>query len=340
MNDAETASIEAPLRAAGIIPAGTAARFIPLTGGVASDIWRVEAGSAVFAVKRALAKLRVAADWRAPVDRNESEAEWLRLAARVAPGSAPRVLHHDPSLGFFAMEYLPSERYPVWKAELRDGKVEPAFATRVGSTLAAIHTATAGDAKIARGFAFGEKFHAIRLEPYLEATARAHPGLAEKLYALSRDTLARHEALVHGDISPKNILVGPSGPVFLDAECAWYGDPAFDIAFCLNHLLLKCVWRPGHAARYLASFDALRSSYLSGASATLSGGIEGRVARLLPALTLARIDGKSPVEYIVEADDKARVRAVVVPLVATPPRDLDAVRAAWAAAFLRSEAYG
>jgi Ser/Thr protein kinase RdoA (MazF antagonist) len=210
----------------------------------------------------------------------------------------------------------------------------------VGSALAAIHAATACDRDIARDFNLDEKFHAIRLEPYLEATARAHPTLAENLLALSRETLARHEALVHGDISPKNILVGPAGPVFLDAECAWYGDPAFDAAFCLNHLLLKCVWVPAQADRYLAAFDAFVGAYLGGLPSRVAAEIEPRIARLLPALTLARIDGKSPVEYIVLESDKQRVRAVVSPLVASPPRGLDAVREAWAGEFAKGESHG
>lgn len=340
MTDADTAEIERKLRDAGVVPADAVASFVPLTGGVASDIWRVEAGSVSIAVKRALAKLRVAADWRVPVDRNASEAEWLRLAAKIVPGAAPKILHHDAAHGFFAMEYLPSARYPVWKAELRDGRIAPEFAAAVGSALAAIHAATTGDRNIARDFSFDEKFHAIRLEPYLEATARAHPMLAENLVALSRETLATHEALVHGDISPKNILVGPNGPVFLDAECAWYGDPAFDAAFCLNHLLLKCVWVPANAVHYLAAFDALVGAYLGGLEPRISAQIESRIARLLPALTLARIDGKSPVEYIVLESDKNRVRAVVSPLVASPPRAPDAVRQAWAREFVKGGLYG
>src|SRR3546814_8703169 len=102
-------------------------------------------------------------------------------------------------------------------------------------------------------------FHAIRLEPYLLATARAHPDRAAALESVAAETAATKRALVHGDVSPKNILVGPAGPVLLDAECAWYGDPAFDLAFCLNHLLLKCLWIPAAAPRFLVAFDALRS---------------------------------------------------------------------------------
>ncbi len=323
-----TDAIAALLRAGGLVPAGTDVQFVPLTGGVASDIWRVDAGARSFAVKRALPKLRVAADWHAPVSRNAAEADWLRIAARIVPGCVPEILFHDPASGLFAMDFLPPERFPVWKVLLRDGKADVAFATAVGHALARIHAATAGDSEIAKRFALDDTFHAIRLEPYLEATARRHPAIADRLFDLSRRTLACHQALVHGDVSPKNILVGPKGPVFLDAECAWYGDPAFDLAFCLNHLLLKCVWNRGATPALLDSFDALKDAYLGGKTGSA---VETRTAHLLPALLLARIDGKSPVEYIVRDEDRDLVRSVAVPLVATPAASLDMVRDAWAA---------
>src|SRR5205807_1910266 len=72
-------------------------------------------------------------------------------------------------------------------------------------------------------------FYAIRLEPYLVATAAKHPDMADTLQRLAQRTAASKHCLVHGDVSPKNILVAGHGPVFLDAECAWYGDPAFDV---------------------------------------------------------------------------------------------------------------
>src|SRR5437016_3999625 len=117
-------------------------------------------------------------------------------------------------------------------------------------------------------------------------------------------------ALVHGDVSPKNILVGRRGPVFLDAECAWFGDPAFDLAFCLNHLLLKCLWTPPSAHDFLSAFNSLSESYLAMVTWEPPAAVERRAARLLPGLFLARIDGKSPVEYITEESAKNRVRRV------------------------------
>lgn len=265
-----------------------------LSGGVSSDIWRVELARRAVCVKRALPQLRVTQRWEAPVERNRYERLWLEAAGRAVPGSAPRVLAHDDAAGLFAMDCLD---YPLWKNELRDGRADPAFAARVGASLAAIHAATAGREDIARTFATDDIFYAIRLEPYLVATAQAHGDLKELLSSLVKRTASTKVALVHGDVSPKNILVGPGGPVFLDAECAWYGDPAFDLAFCLNHLLLKCVWVPAAKPRFLECFDSLSRSYLSKFSI---GELELRTANLLPALLLARVDGKSPVEYLHE----------------------------------------
>jgi aminoglycoside phosphotransferase (APT) family kinase protein len=319
----------------GLVPAGAAVRFSALTGGVASDIWKVEAGNRVFAVKKALARLRVARDWRAPVSRNASEVDWLLTAGRVAPGAVPEVLAHDAEIGAFAMEYLAPTDYPVWKAELGAGHADPVFAAAVGRTIAAIHRATADDDAVAARFANDAVFHAIRLEHYLEATALVHPDLGPPLMALSRGTLAVKRALVHGDVSPKNILVGPGGPVFLDAECAWYGDPAFDLAFCLNHLLLKALWSPVARAGFDRCFRAMASAYLDAATFEPRASIEARAARLLPALFLARVDGKSPVEYLTSESDRDRVRRVARPLVANPVDRLDEIADRWATELSR-----
>lgn len=329
MASIESGAVAAFLRDAKLLHAGEEVQFTPLTGGVASDIWKVEAGTRTFAVKRALAKLRVAREWVVPVKRNASEVDWLRTAGSVVPTAAPHILAHDPEIGAFAMDYLDPARHPVWKARLAAGEADAMFAASVGGTIAQIHAATAHSDALARQFANDELFHAIRLEPYLEATAGAHPDLADALMQLSRDTLATKLALVHGDVSPKNILVGPDGPVFLDAECAWYGDPAFDLAFCLNHMLLKCVWVPRATKGFLACFDALTESYRARVTWEAPAELERRAARLLPALFLARVDGKSPVEYIVEETDKAKVRRVARHFIASPPERLAQVRDAW-----------
>src|SRR5262249_24054039 len=147
-----------------------------------------------------------------------------------------------PALGVLVMDYLPSQEYRLWKQLLRDGQVDPEFSGRVGAVLAQIHGFSAARPQLAEQFATDAIFFDIRLEPYLLATATRHANLAPALERLVEVTRSQRVALVHGDVSPKNILVGAQGPVLLDAECAWWGDPAFDLAFCLNHLLLKCLW--------------------------------------------------------------------------------------------------
>jgi 5-methylthioribose kinase len=318
------------LRRMGLAEAKERPRLTRLGGGVSSDIWRVDLRSGPVCVKRALAKLRVEQDWFAPVERSRYEVAWLRAAAAIAPHSVPKLLGVDQVTGSFAMEFLDPLLYRNWKEELCDGRVDMRAAAAVGGVLARIHAATAGRADIAATFPSDAIFHAIRLAPYLEATALRHPDLAPRLKALVKTTANTKAALVHGDVSPKNILLGAHGPLFLDAECAWYGDPAFDIAFCLNHLLLKCLWRPAAAPDFLTAFDTLAEAYLAGVKWEMRAAIEARIAALLPGLFLARIDGKSPVEYVTEEDDKNRVRRVARHLLEMTLERVAAIRAAWA----------
>lgn len=303
----------------------------PLTGGVSSRIWKVEGGGKAFCVKQALGRLKVEAQWCAPVERNGFEVRWYEVAGRVAPGSAPRVWWHDDERMFFVMEYLDPSSHELWKEKLMAGRVERRDAVEVGRVLGRIHAAAAGDPDVAARFPRTDIFHAIRLEPYLLATGARHPDLAPRFEALCRDTAATRPTLIHGDVSPKNILIGPAGPVFLDAECACMGDPAFDIAFCLNHMLLKCLWRPSATTRYLDCFAALAEAYLASVDWEKRDGLEARAAALLPALFLARIDGKSPAEYVTDEDDRDKVRRCARGLLARPVPRLEAVALAWRA---------
>jgi aminoglycoside phosphotransferase (APT) family kinase protein len=329
---AQPGELEESLCRLGLLEAGEAATITPLTGGVSSDISLVEAGGRRFCVKRALPRLKVAALWEAPIGRNAAEAAYFRAVARWLPRAVPRILAEDPHAGLFAMDYLPPERFPLWKAELLEGRVDQAFAASVGRDLALIHARSAADPDVRKAFAHDETFEAIRIEPYLRATARAHPALAARLDALAEITLSTKRALVHGDVSPKNILLGPDGTVLLDAECAWFGDPAFDLAFCLNHLLLKGAREGAGKAPYLAAFAALAGAYFAGVDWEAPAEVEARAAGLLPALFLARVDGKSPVEYLTREAEREAVRSCAAPLIAAPPRTVAAVAEAWSRA--------
>lgn len=334
MNDTDTTErlppeVASSLAAASLIEGTDAYVAERLVGGVSSDIWKVTAGSRVFCVKRALEQLRVAAEWHAPVERNAYEVAWCRVASEVAPGVAPEILLHDPTAGLCAMTYYPAGLYPLWKPELLAGRVDVAAAGKVGERMARVHNGTAGRADVVAQFDNDGFFAALRLEPYLEATAKVHGDLAGQLTGLSRRTAETRRAMVHGDISPKNILLGPDGPVFLDAECGCIGDPAFDVAFCLNHLFLKCVARPDVARELMAAATALERGYFGTAAFEEAQALEARVATLLPGLLLARIDGKSPVEYITDAAQKQRVRDFARRHLAAATQRLAALRGEW-----------
>lgn len=279
--------------------------WTPLSGGVSSDIWHVQTSRGEFCVKRALAQLKVAADWSAPVERNAFEWAYLEVATKIAPGSVPRPIAHDPGRGLFAMAWLAPDRHKLWKTELLADRADPGFAAGVGHLVGRIHAATHRDPATPANFATDASFHALRLDPYIRATAEKHPDLAERLEAIVEATASTRLVLVHGDVSPKNILIGPDGPVLLDAEVAWFGDPAFDLAFCLNHLVIKARVVDGAPDGLLESFDALAGAYRGHIAWEEPETLEARAAALLPALALARVDGKSPLEYLDEAQQAA-----------------------------------
>lgn len=314
----------------GLLAEGEQFAVRTLAGGVSCDVYCVKIERRPpLVVKRALAKLRVAADWRAPPERASTEVAWLRLVAGIEPRWVPRVLGEDRERHVFAMTFLPPRTHPIWKAELAAGHVDVAFAGTVGAALARIHAATAGRADVAAAFDNGSQFRALRLEPYLLFAATRHPALAQALEDEVRRIAAARIALMQGDISPKNILCGPDGPVFLDAETACFGDPAFDFAFCLNHFALKSVWHPENTAQYAQAFRAMADAYLNGVTWEPRHDIDRRTARLLPMLLLARVDGKSPVEYLDADADKSFVRAAAIQMIVEPPQNLAMLASAY-----------
>jgi aminoglycoside phosphotransferase (APT) family kinase protein len=287
-----------------LIERGDQMHWTPLAGGVSSDIWRVDAGDKSWCVKRALAQLKVAAEWKAPVERNAFEWDYMQVASAIAPGHVPQPIAHDLERGLFAMAWLAPDHHRLWKSELLAGRVDPADAAAMGDLLGRIHAASARDSTLPARFATDVSFHALRIDAYLLATARAHPDLAARIEPIAAQTARTKRVLVHGDVSPKNIMLGPDGPILLDAECAWFGDPAFDLAFCLNHLLIKRLVVAGAADALATSFDALTSAYLAYVGWETPNALEARAAALLPVLALARVDGKSPVEYL---DERQRI---------------------------------
>lgn len=278
--------------------------FRPLAGGVSCDVWKVDTPRGPIVVKQPLGKLRVEADWEAPVERSENEVRWLQRARSVDQHLAPEVLAEFRTEHAFVLRYL--DNCPVWKDELTAGRVGMDFAAAVGRSIASVHGATADSAIDQRAFPSDAMFRALRVDPFILHVARTDLALAPILNAIADDLVSRRTALVHGDVSPKNILVGPDGPVFLDAECAVYGDPAFDLAFCITHLLLKAVWLGDPRLQEAAT--ALVLAYLDAITWEDAAGLLQRAGRLAAALLLARVEGKSPAPYLTDPVHRAIVR--------------------------------
>lgn len=313
------------LRAAGLPDAGFAVE--PLTGGVSSDIIKITLVDGRLAcAKRALQKLKVATDWQAPLERNHYEVAWLRRASGIVPGAAPKVFAEDQARGIALLEYLPPGDYTLWKADLLAGQADPAVPAKVAGVLGRIHAATLNDPTAAAEFPTDSLIDALRYDPYLRFLAGRYPDLSAHILAVLDRSFHSKLALVHGDVSPKNILVSrlDDHPVLLDAECAWYGDPAFDAAFCLNHLLLKSIHLPALGPELRRQARGFAETWLGHFPEALRPELEDRVAALLPCLMLARVDGKSPVEYLSETS-RETVRKISTPIIRMPQKRLAGV---------------
>lgn len=288
------------LHECGLAHAAERAEFEQLGGGVSSAIFKVRLASGDYCIKKPLERLKVEKQWLVPVDRIYAEIDWLRLAHRCVPGRVPEVLGVNQEFGLYVMEYLDSEKFANWKARLFEEVVDPGVCSQVALLLATLHARTANDAQVARQFANHENFYLLRLEPYLVESARVNPAVAAELIELVHRQQSLQIALLHGDVSPKNVLLGPDGAVLVDAECACFGDPGFDIAFLMNHLLLKSVAIETMATDMIKLFSETGRTYFSRVSWEDAAALEERVVRLLPGLLLARVDGRSPVEYLSE----------------------------------------
>lgn len=296
----------------------------PLTGGVASDIAVVTAGESRFCIKFALPKLKVAEDWRAPVHRNRAEYAWLSTAAGIVPRSAVKMLGRSEKLHGFAMEYISGPDVSLWKTDLLEGRPDLARTASVGDLIGQVHGASTGPGFDTAPFQNRDDFHALRIEPYLLFTARSHEDVSRELQRLAEELYETSSVLVHGDVSPKNILFRAGRPIVLDAECATMGAPEFDVAFCLNHLILKAQHVACLREGLADHAGVFWTAYSKRVSWEPASELEARTSRLLPALMLARVDGKSPVEYL-DGHGRSVIRDVSLGLLKNPENTVGGV---------------
>ena len=278
-----------------------------LGGGVSNVVLLAESPARRLVFKQALGQLRVEEVWLADRVRIHREAASMRaLAPLLPPGAVPHVVFEDRDNFIYAMEAAPLEAED-WKTRLLRGERDPRIARAAAQILVALAEKTADGPRWREEFGDQHCFEQLRLDPYYRFTASRHSDLRnafEEATALARRPLA----MVHGDFSPKNLLVSPDGAVTLiDFEVIHFGDPAFDAAFLLNHLLLKGAREMGLVcARELAGFET------------------AAVIRHLGCLHLARVDGKSPAEYLSKTR-RAEVRAAARDMIAHPPKSIEEI---------------
>jgi aminoglycoside phosphotransferase (APT) family kinase protein len=311
------------LQRRGVLGDGEPATAQRLGGGVSNTVIAVEAASRRVIVKQALPRLRVAREWLADPARTCTEGRALRVAGRFVPGAVPAVLDLDEPANVLVIEAAPPGT-PDWKQRLLFGDVSDAeveTARHVGATLGRLHAATAADPTLRSQFDCWDAFEQLRVAPYFRSMVEDAPALAAVVLPHVEVMAQRRVCLVHGDVSPKNVLVGEGLLWLIDFEVACWGDPAFDVAFMLCHLALKAVHRPTRATTLQEAARAFVAAYRATAGEIV--GDDAHVVGLLGCLLLARVDGRSPAEYLSPSEQPA-VRGLGMDVAMAGDASLDA----------------
>ena len=308
MQPLSTTSAAGYLAASGIVGPHDQPAIRELSGGVSNVVLLVECEDGRrLVLKQALPRLRVAQEWLCSIERIWREVEVLRLCGRLV-GQEPGVVVHVPEVLFedrenycFAMTAAP-EAHKTWKELLLAGNADGRIAAACGRMLGRLHAGSWLDVDVARQFDDRTFFRDLRISPYYDRIAEVHTDLAERIQNVT-DSIWRHRrCLVHGDFSPKNLLVADSELWLIDFEVGHYGDPSFDLGFFLTHLILKAYVAGKRGSGYFALIDEFGGAY-NPVLAPIAG--EGELAALwqrtvgaLAGCLLARVDGKSPVDYL------------------------------------------
>jgi aminoglycoside phosphotransferase (APT) family kinase protein len=285
-------------------------RLAELGGGISNKLVLAEGPEFRVVLKQSLGQLRTAREWNSDRRRIFREAAAMRWAEGVGGLRVPRLLAEDTADFTIAMEAAPAGA-EMWKTQLFRGEFRTEIARAAGVALgsmisASMNAASGQSAEAERLFGDQTVFDELRIDPYYRYTAARCPEAARYIGRLMERSASRRVSLVHGDWSPKNLLVDGSKVWVIDWEVIHYGDPSFDVAFLLNHLLMKSIAMPQHRAalKELARtfVDALGTDW------AVKAALEH-----LPALLLARVEGKSPAEYLDTAMQR-RARAMALGL--------------------------
>jgi 5-methylthioribose kinase len=309
----------------GLADQDEAVAFEHLTGGVSNRTVLVKrAGGKHWVMKQALDKLRVKADWHSNPARIHQEALALQWLPTITPnGVTPALIFEDESLHILAMEAIPLP-HDNWKTLLLNGTVDMDHVLQFATILHTLHAESAKQ-KATLHPIFSERgyFESLRLEPYYAYTAEKNPSAQPFYDHLIGETRGIETTLVHGDYSPKNILVHNQRLILLDHEVIHFGDPAFDIGFSLTHLLSKAHHLPHHRQQFAAAAHLYWLTYWQAViEMEWAAQLEVRAVNHTLGCLLARIDGRSPLEYLTESERDVQ-RNVTLNLIQNMPNSVD-----------------
>lgn len=277
------------------------------SGGISGVVAMVTGNGREIIVKQALPALKVKDLWECSPVRIITEHKALAAYARIVPGCVPKPLFSDPENNIIGREAAPAE-CPMWKTLLLDGLLDFKVAGKAIDALCQVHNASSADDSLRRQFSDNEVFYNLRINPYIEFTVEKHPDLAGLASPIVQMLMNDKIALIHGDYSPKNILVNGREIFILDFEVAHFGHPSFDLAFFFNHFMLKAVKNKHWSGAYLNMACCMGKRYFDSVTCADARFLEKQCAGVLAFLLLARVDGKSPAEYIDTERDKALIR--------------------------------
>ena len=283
-------------------------------GGVSGTVAFVYAGEKPLIIKQALGQLKVKEDWFCDPNRMGIEYRSNEIVHRLAPDCAPQVYFYDEANYIFGREAVP-ENSSTWKADLLSGLLDFAVAEKAIHTLALVHNSCANDKDTAEIFADKKIFYDLRISPYIEFTVGKYPELTDYAQPIIKELMESAITLIHGDFSPKNIMVTDRNISILDYEVAHYGHPSFDLAFFANHFILKAVKNKQWAGAYLSMLAYMLDIYFANVTCMSAIALEHSFVRLLSLMMLARVDGKSPAEYITLDEDKAFIRTMAFQII-------------------------
>lgn len=292
-----------------------------LGGGVSGQVHRVTTSARDLVVKQALERLAVAADWYADPSRVLVEGRALAVLHTLTPGHVPALVHTDPVTMTIVMSAAPAD-WTTWKHRLLAARDDHTVATTslVAGVLGRWHAWGMADHAV-REFASTRLFEDLRLTPFHRAIRARHPATAATVDGCIDELLAPGVTLVHGDLSPKNVLVAPTGTGLwvIDHEVAHLGQPVFDLAFLTCHLLLKRVHLPQLAPTLDEARQALVDGYAEAVGPSSAGSVTARLGRHTACLLLARVDGTSPAAYLDRPEAERVRRLALTTLTSTDP---------------------